>query len=255
MTQTSEIILNAYREGIQDPMQHPNPTEYRQAMVRLKSLVSSVYGAEVGETLRDWPIGTEGVDDPDAGWTADRWRYPIGSVRGVVQLAESDTVYLPENPDDGARFAVVDPNGLLSGSLVLTVDGNGRSIGATVATASTTYAVDSANETLELFYRADLGIWVIVSALTDTGDFPFPEAYDDYFITMLAMRINPRYGRTLSDPQLLILDRSLGQLRAQYQQRRTVAVDLGLRARAGSYGVGSGMGSGGVPRGRNGWMF
>lgn len=256
MSTVAEIIAAAYRESNLIALgTSPSANQTTEALSRLQTIVRSVYGAEVGEPLRDWPLGTEGVVDADDNWTNERWRYPFGSARGVVQLAESDTVYLPENPDDGARFAVVDPNGLLSGALVLTVDGNGRSIGATVATANTTYAVDSANETLDLLYRADLGIWAIVSALTEGGEFPFPVDYDDYFIISLAMRLNPRYGRTMSDAQMLVMERALGQLRAQYRQHRTVALDPGLRSRAGSYGVGSGMEGGGVPRGRIGWMF
>ena len=252
MTQTSDIILAAFRESIQDPLQHPSPTEYAQAMVRLKSIVTSVYGAEIGETLSDWAVGAEGEADADPNWTQETWQYPTASSRIVVQLAESETVYLPEQPDDGSRVAAIDPNGLLSGALTLTLDGNGRGIGATVAAATDTYVMDAANETLELLYRADLGIWLVVSTLTDTGDFPFPEVYDDFFILMLAMRINPRYGRTLNEQQVLFLERAQGQMRAQYRQRRTVAVDAALRARTGSYG--SFATSGAVPRGPRGWM-
>lgn len=252
MTQTSEIILAAFRESIQDPLQHPNPTEYGQAMVRLKSLVTSTFGAEVGEPLSDWPVGTAGNADVDENWTQERWQYPFGSPRVIVQLAAAETIYLPEDPEDGARFAVADPNAIL-GTYTLTIDGNGRRIGATVAAATATYAMSVARGTLELLYRADLGIWMIVSALTDTGDFPFPDEFDDFFILMLAMRINPRYGRTIGEQQVLFLERSQEALRARYRQHRIVAVDPALRVNASMYGYRGT--SGGVPRGRRGWMF
>jgi hypothetical protein len=252
MTQVSEIILAAFRESVQDPLQHPNPTEYAQAMQRLKSIVASTYGAEIGEMLRDWPLGTAGAIDPDEDWTSERWRYPLANARAVVQITSSDTIYLPEDPDDGARFSVVDPNAIL-GTCTLTVNGNGRRIGSDVATAAATYAMNTARIGVDLLYRADLGIWVIVSPLADTAEMPFPEEFDDYFILMLAMRINPRYGRTINDAQALFLDRAQGQLRARYRQYRTVGVDPGLRSRAGIYGGSESGGS--VPRGRKGWMF
>lgn len=254
MSRVATIIEAAFQEGLKDIDQHPTPSQYQNAFARLTSLVKSVFGNEVGEGLTDWSVGTSGATEIDAGWTADHWRNPYQNSRLVVQHTAADTVQLPENPDDGARIALMDPLALLGGGNTLTLNGNGRRIGASVAAAAATYVASAARSTAEFFYRSDLGIWLTISPLASDGDMPFPEDFDDYFITMLAMRLNPRYGRSLPESTLAALERQRGQIRVRYRQRRIVGVDPGLRASVGGFGMGSGLSYGGIARGRRGWM-
>src|SRR5690606_33021371 len=109
----------------------------------------------------------------------------------VVTNENSITVYLPANPSDGARIGLMDPLGRLA-TVPVTLDANGR----TIETAAT-LTLDTASTTRTWFYRGDLGDWQRISDLTTDGTFPFPREFDDYFVTMLAARINPAYEREL----------------------------------------------------------
>jgi hypothetical protein len=78
-------------------------------------------------------------------------------------------------------------------------------------------------------YRADIGQWVKITTLLYTDAIPFPQEFDDYFITMLAMRLNPRYGQTLADESQEVLKRSRSLLRDRYHAYRQIRPDLDTR--------------------------
>lgn len=207
------IIEEAFREsGMLNELQFSTPAQTTQALNRLQNLVSSSFGFEVGEPLYDWMIGNKNVHNPMQGWSAPDWSYPMANVRLIAAHESAQTIYLPANPGDGARIGFIDPNSLLAANNI-TIDGNGRRIDG-----GTTKVLNTDGTTAIWFYRADLGEWVPITPLDRDGDFPFPPEFDDYFITMLAMRLNPRYGRGMSQENLAALERSLTRLRARYQQ-------------------------------------
>src|SRR3546814_16999518 len=70
----------------------------------------------------------------------------------------------------------------------------------------------------EWFYRADTANWVKYAPLIAADTFPFPEEFDNYFILMLAMEINPTYGQEMNQLNLSLLQRSKRPLPARYQQ-------------------------------------
>lgn len=217
MTLVSAIIADAMRESNLIAVgTTPQPLAQAEALGRLSSLVASVLGFEAGEQYRPWPVGTTGYRDGLYAGCAGDWSRPPANVRLICNLAGSITIWLPVQPDDGARIAVQDLQGnFASNNLVLM--GNGRTI---EGAQSVTLDEDGANR--EWFFRADLGDWRRVTSLDLDAEFPFPVEFDDMFITLLAMRLNPRYGRALSEESKSALSRSRGQFQARYRQRREV---------------------------------
>jgi hypothetical protein len=216
MTLTSKIIRTAYREsnlkGIGETLTAPETEEGLDALNRI---VLAAYGYEVGRQLVDWPVGQQGIGAEDVTtWSQNEWAYPPANMRLIAASNTPQTVYLHPQPSDGARMAIIDPANRLAAAPI-TVDGNGRQIqGAADVVVNTNGAARI------WFYRADEGDWVLLSTLTgvDPEEFPFPPEFDDYFITTLAMRLNPRYGRSMSEETSAALARTLEKLRARYQQ-------------------------------------
>lgn len=227
MTTVSQIITDAYRvSNLQAIGTTPTTAQQDEALRYLNRLVKSVFGNEAGEQLSPFPIGRNNISRPNGYPSYGQspgtdWFVPQNQ-RLMCNLTESLTLYLPPNPDDGARFGVVDSSDNFS-TYNLIVVANGRTIeGATSVTLSTD------GETGEWFYRADLGEWVKYSPLLIDGTFPFPEEFDDFFVTMLAIRINPAYGRTMDEQTGFIMRRSKSQLQARYQNHIEVNSEIGL---------------------------
>jgi hypothetical protein len=138
----------------------------------------------------------------------------------------------------------------------LTLDGNGRLIAGQRA-----ITLNTDNQMVVYMYRADLGQWVVLAPLGDpTGSpdpaptFPFPQEFDDYFVTMLAYRLNPRYGRAMGADSGSRLADMQNKLQARYKQRKVVPTDLAtLNLSVQAYNTWNGRGR--VPWfGRLGWM-
>lgn len=232
MTLVSEILQQGYRESnIIAAGQTPKAHELTEGLSRLQNIVTAAYGFEVGEEFSDWPLGLEGVNvASDAGmWTADLWIWPRINARMIAASDSPQTVYLPVRPYDGSRIALIDPASRLADAPV-TVDGNGRSI-----EGGNNFIANTDGLRKLWFYRADLGSWVSITPIALTDPFPFPPEFDDYFITKLAMRINPRYGRTMAEESVASLEEMLGKLRARYRQSESVGVDPALMRTSGLY--------------------
>jgi hypothetical protein len=208
MTKTLAIIKQAHRESnlipITGELTEPQVVEGLQ---KLNTLVASVFGHEVGEELIDNMITEDSLVRPNE--------------RLLINTDAPVTVVLPQWPDSGARFQVVDlkhvdvvegepppPSGR-----TITVDGNGRRIGG-----AGTLVITEANANVTYMYRADIGGWVLLGPLSEDDDLPFPVQYDAVFETSLAMRLNPRYGRSMDEQTTKVLERSLEQLKFDYRQ-------------------------------------
>jgi len=230
---TSEIITFAHREtNLVAKGQAPSAEHVAEALPRLNSLVSAAYGYEVGRQFIDWPVGQQGISAEDQTyWSANEWQFPPANVRLIAASDSAQTIYLHPQPSDGARVALIDPAGLLA-SAPITIDGNGRRIEGVASVVPTVNTI--------WFYRADQGNWVVLSALTavDPEEFPFPIEFDDYFVIMLAARINPRYGRSLSEASTAILGATLEKLRARYRQAALVPGERALAALTSGFGDG-----------------
>lgn len=224
MTIASDIIFSALREsnliGVNST---PTTGQSNEALSRLNAVVSSVFGYEVGEQLQDWPVGSVGVVPcgPQF-WSELRWRRPHTNVRLVVNHNQAETVVLPAYPDDGARLALIDVGQNLA-TYPLTLDADGRRI-----EDATSLTLNTNGASRAWLYRADLGNWLRIDSLTAASELPIPPEFDDAFITLLALRLNPRYGRQIAQETAMAMERSMNQLRARYAQTVVTPADIGV---------------------------
>lgn len=211
MTTALSIITQAYRESNLIAISGSlNTAQQNEAMAKLNWVLASALGFEVGEELTDWPIGTAGINEFTQNWTLEIWNKPEPNSRLVVSTTDDQTIFLPPMPSNGARMSIVDV--AIGASRTVTIDGNGRLI---EGVASVDVPAGGAAQWL---FRADLGDWVKVLPLIVSDDMPFPIQYDAYFEIMVAMRLNPRMGRSM-DPQTIdILQRTESKLQAEYRQ-------------------------------------
>lgn len=227
MTLVSSIILDAYRESnLIAIAASPTTAETAEALRLLNRLFSSVFGEDIGEHLIDTPVGSGNYVRPSG--YPDYNPTPSGEYvvpensRLITNLTAATTVYLSPNPRDGARLGITDPGGNLA-TYSLTLSGNGRQIETTNTVTLNTNGLDR-----EWFYRADLGAWQRLTSLVSGDTFPFPEKYDDMFITLLSTRLNPRHAVQANDQSMMMLKRGMKQFKAQYRQTREVGSDTAL---------------------------
>lgn len=228
MTLASDIITDAYRESNLIPMGNsPNTNQQTEALNRLNTILLSIIGYEVGDSLEDVNIG----GTYDQSWEASY--YVPSNVRLVTNLSSNTTLKLHPQPFNGQRLAVADAANNL-GTYNLTLDGNGRRIeGAATLTLSTN------GDNRQWIYHSESGNWVKLTTLLYSDTMPYPDEFNDYFITMLAMRLNPRYGQQMSGESLEALKRARNQLRARYHAWKQISPDFdgrGLMADT-TYGV------------------
>jgi hypothetical protein len=129
------------------------------------------------------------------------------------------TVYLTPYPQDGSRMGIADPFGRLA-AFPITLDANGRTI-----EGAATKVLNTNGLFQEWFYRADLGQWVKLTTLTAADQNPFPDDFDNFFITLLALRLNPRYGRVMDDQSTMIFKSEKQKFVARYLQSQPLEVD------------------------------
>lgn len=215
MTLISSVITDAYRESnIIALGKAPNDLQAAEALRLLNGLFSSIYGGEAGENLQDWPLGNYGRQSPNYNIEASNHRinHPFINRRLIAVNEEAKTVYLTLRPQDGSRMGIADPYGRLS-TVPITLDGNGRTI-----EGNSTLLLNADGLFREWFYRADLGDWVRLTGKDLTDEMPFPAEFDNFFTILLAMRLNPRNGRTLDQQSALIYESERRQFVARYLQ-------------------------------------
>lgn len=224
MTLVSQIIIDAFRQSNLLAINSvPTAAQSTEALRYINRIVKSVFGYEAGELLVGYPVGSLGINRP-AEYVEDykdpEWYVPENT-RLMLNLEEATTLHLHPEPEDGARLSVNDAAGNLA-TFPLTLIGNGNLIdGLTQVVLNTT-------QDTEWFYRADTANWQKTSPLAENDNFPFPEEFDDYFISMLAMRLNPAYGTSMDPQSQATLNRSLNQLRSRYKQTQEYHSELGL---------------------------
>lgn len=227
MTVVTQIITDAYRQSnLLAIGSSPTSPQQAEALRYLNRIVLSVLGNEAGENLQPFPLGKNNIDTP-AGWPwyestpSSDWFVPL-NCRLMLNLEDPATVSLSPVPEDGARLGVSDVSGNLSTNN-LTIHGNGRNI-----EGSSTLVLSTNGLNREWFFREDLGNWVRSIPLDLDSAFPFPEEFDDMFITLLAMRINPSYGVQMDPQTAEIFRRSRSQFRARYHNIIEVHSEDGL---------------------------
>lgn len=220
MTTVASIIQSALRETNLIPLGvAPSSAQETEAFVLLSTIVGGVLGNEAGENLSPMPLGQEGINAPKGyPWWANTLPgnvfVPVNT-RIMCNLTGSGLVNLHPKPHDGARMGIVDISQNFD-LFPLTINGNGRSI---EGEESMTY--NTAGEIRQWLYREDLGNWVTVIPLSATGDMPWPPEFDDMFIVLLAMRLNPRFGQVIHPASAETLKTAQSKFSARYGQSTT----------------------------------
>jgi hypothetical protein len=228
MTTAREIVTQALREGgILALGETLDAASLEEGLQRLNVLVRGTFGSDLGETLTVYNLGLDGLD------TSEAIEAAVGEVSGTsfvplntllhLNLEEPTKIWFDPNPVDGARMGIVDLAGNLNTN-PLEIDANGKKIEGYSSIVLSTNSLSR-----EWFYRADLGEWVKSSTLLASDNLPFPIEFDDYFITNLALRLNPRYGQAISGELLEVLRRGKSMFRARYSQAKEMASELALQ--------------------------
>jgi hypothetical protein len=218
MTLVSSIIRDAYRETNLIPLvSDPNATQITEALGRLNPLILDTVGFEAGDELKGLNYGGEF----DQSSYIDQWL--PDDIRLVLNLTTATSVDADPFPYEGQRLAIVDVGSNLA-TFNLTINGNGHLI-----EAATSVVLNTDDLARQWMYRADTANWVRIASLATSDEMPFPTEFDDYFIIMLASRLNPRYGQALAPETVRMLSRTRNMLRARYRCRKTYApTDPGL---------------------------
>lgn len=232
MTTIANIITTAYREsGIIPVGISPSTALQTEALNLLQTLLRSFLGAELGENFQDLNYGSGFADThQQKAYTQeiDSWYVP-SNVRLTVKVTSPATVYLDPDPMDGSRLSIID-GGANFNTVNFILNANGKKI-----ETANTLTLNTASVNREWFYRADLGSWQRVTDVTTSDSSPFPVEFDDLLTTMLAMRLNPRYGTEISPLAIATLDRLRRQFRARYRQSKQVSSELSLQIHPGNW--------------------
>lgn len=220
MTTVASIIQSALRETNLIPLGvAPTADQLSEGFALLSTIVASVLGNEAGENLTPLPLGQNEITSPRGyPWWSNELPGNVflqTNTRLMCNLTGPGTVNFHPRPHDGARMGVVDVSQNFS-AFPLTVYGNGRSI---EGEADMTYDTDGLIR--EWLYREDLGNWVTVIPLDIEGDMPWPTEFDDMFVIMLALRLNPRYGQVMHPASMQVLQAAMTKFSARYSQSTT----------------------------------
>lgn len=116
--------------------------------------------------------------------------------------------------DPGGGWGASTLTGGGSGGALLTLDGNGRTIGGAPEQQYYAPVPD-----IQWMYRADLGDWTqILPNMGINDNCPFPEDFDDMFGALLLLRLAPRYGKEVSSQTQLVVTEGLTAFSARYFQ-------------------------------------
>lgn len=224
MTLISSIITDAYRESNMLSLgQMQSVNQATEALRLYNQVIEAIYGGDAGERLQDWPLGNYDRDpngcDYQLPYTDHRLHHPPINYRIIAVNTEAMELWLTVRPQDGARMGIADPYSRLS-TVPVTIHGNGRPI---EDAENVLLNVDGTFR--EWFYRADSAAWVKLTGLLASDENPFPAKFDIMFTILLAMRLNPRYGRTLDPQSIEALKQNRREFVARYLQSRPLEID------------------------------
>jgi hypothetical protein len=228
VTVLSQIITDAYRElNLIGKSETPTTEESTEAMRSLNRYIQGLFGNEAGDPLMDMLFGDNANVDSatyynDFETFVKSWYLPAG-FRLKLNLDQAETIKLTPNPENGARFGVVDASQNL-GTFNFTLQGNGSRI-----ENATSLTLDGSTGTsFEWFYRSDTANWHRITDLTEVDESPFPEEFDDLLVIGLAFRLDPKHGAGVNQFSINTYNQTLKKFRARYSQVQERAPDLAL---------------------------
>lgn len=227
MSTLSDIITRAYRQlNLIAVGASPSAAQETEALELLQRSISSYFGSSLGTEFADITVGKQNVEyevKDNFEWLYYLKDYiAIPNTRLLLNLTASEELWMHSAPLDGDRLAIVDAAGNLNTNN-LTLYGNGRKI-----EGGTSVTLNTANETKEWFYRADLGDWVAVTDLTTTDPSPFPKEFDELLIGDLAISLCPLYGTAMTAEQMTKYQKALSRFRTRYNKSREMPLDPAL---------------------------
>ncbi len=200
----------------------PSVAQATEALDYLNRLIKSTIGTDEGELLLDWNLPYTGTNNArwplypsDPRQDAAIYVAPPPNTRLICGVAATPlVVYFQNEPPDGARMSLVGV-GRDFVAYPITLNGNGRLI----ENALTRDVVVTPTAPLNWLYRADLANWVALSFPLATGDeVPFPDSFDDFWVSLLALRIAPLYGKDPNPITAGVAQKGLKQFKARYAQ-------------------------------------
>lgn len=214
MTTLSQITNRAYRESqILSIDTEPTAEQTSEAVTILQGIIAR---HTQPPTLTVWLGNITDVKPQKGGILPDFTPYVenIALPQGVYlncYVTQSYEIMLPPSPGDGARITVRDVSGSFA-TYPLTLDGNGNFVNG-----SATDELNTNSQVKSYMFRRDLADWTVVSDLAAGSSMPYPEEFDDMFVIELAMRLNPRYGSTISDVSAEMYRDMRSRFKSRYQ--------------------------------------
>lgn len=220
MTLVTDIIKSALRETNLIPLGvEPSSAQQTEAFTLLSTIVAGVPGGEAGDGLTPLALGQDNIESPNGyPWWDNELPENIfvrANTRLMLNLTAEGFAYFDPRPHDGARMGVVDCALNLDVNPI-TLIGNGRLIDGSVEVTLTTPGLSQ-----EWVYREDIGSWITVTPLALDGQMPWPSEFDDMFVIMLALRLNPRYGQVIHPASAEWLRKIKSAFSARYSQSWT----------------------------------
>jgi hypothetical protein len=214
MTTVAQLITDAFQyNSLIATSAIPTASEQDKALRYLNRIFKSIFGNEFGIKLTPWDI--------DSSQTSSPFNLPENG-QFTLNLSNSTAVYLSSSPQDGARFAIQDAGNNLP-TYNLTIIGNGRTI-----ERNPYIVLDSASFNGQWFYRADTANWYRVTDLVLMDDFPLPEEFEEYFITMLGMRLNANENLEMNAQLNYVMKTTMRKLQTRYRQKVEIGSEAGL---------------------------
>jgi hypothetical protein len=224
MATLTDIVNSAFREtGIVAVGTTPSTANFDEAFDLLTSIITSLFGYELGENLTDVNYGTYGLTNNEGIAADESSDIAATSVQAnsrlIFNINQAATIFLPAKPRDGARLDIIDNAGTFGTTAPVTINANGRKIFVSAGVYSSTATLSAG---AGYIYRAENGRWDTVS-MGPTDASPFATIFDDLLIGMLAMRLGPRYGVD-PRPEVIEMVRDLKKkLRSRYRQSTEVS--------------------------------
>lgn len=237
MTTAREIIQLGYREANFTAQQGVlTSDELSEGLTILQGVQDSLAGLVTGIRLTPWYVpspqrtGARSAEYPaaygEADVSAEQQKFPPANARLLMRNTDDRTIWFQFQPEDGAVMEYAD----VGHTGTVTLDANGALFGLSGTDKTVAIQPDvTRNEPRRWLYRMDYGAWLEVVPLTLDDEIPFPSAYNDYFITLMAIRLSPRFGAEPRQATTLRYREMMTFIRAQWMQSAPqVSADLGV---------------------------